>query len=76
MARKRSKSKGFVSKGERRNVSRWARNAMRRDHRANPSVESITRAANHRSRVISSPQNAKERELKEKYPPQKYPQLR
>ncbi len=68
MARKKGgKSSGFVSKGERRNVSRWARNAMRRDHKANPSPESLTQAREHRSRVISSPQNAKERELKEKY---------
>ena len=68
MARKKGgKSKGNVSKGQRRNVSRWARNAMRREHKENPSVASLMQARNHRSRVISSPQNAKERELKEKY---------
>jgi len=43
MARKKGgKSKGFQSKGQRPNVSRWARNAMRRDHKANPSPESLT----------------------------------
>jgi hypothetical protein len=68
MARKKGgKSKGFQSKGQRPNVSRWVRNAMRRDRKANPSPESIMQASEHRSRVINSPQNAKERELKEKY---------
>jgi len=68
MARKKGgKSKGFQSKGQRPNVSRWVRNAMRRDHKANPSPESLAQAREHRSRVINSPQNAKERELKEKY---------
>ena len=65
--KKGGKSNGYVSKGQRPNVSRWSRNAMRRDNKANPSPESIMQARGHRSRVISSPQNAKERELKEKY---------
>jgi len=68
MARKKGgKSNGVTSKGQRPNVSRWVRNAMRRDHKARPSSESIKQAREHRSRIISSPQNAKERELKEKY---------
>ena len=68
MARKKGgKSKGYISKGQRPNVGRWVRNAMRRDHKASPSPESIQQARQHRSRIISSPQNAKERELKEKY---------
>ncbi len=68
MAQKKgSKCKGNVSKGERCNVMCWARNVMRREHKENPSVASLIQARTHRSRVISSPQNAKERELKEKY---------
>ena len=68
MARKKGgKSKGYISKGQRPNVSRWVRNAMRRDHKANPSPESIMQASEHRSRVNNSPQNAKEQGLKEKY---------
>ena len=32
MAKKKSKSKGFVSKGERPNVSKWTRKATRRHY--------------------------------------------
>jgi len=49
MGKKAGKSSGLVSKGERPNVSRKIRNAMRRDRRENPSNASLNQRAMHRA---------------------------
>lgn len=64
---KRSSGKHYQSKGQHSNISRWLKNANRRDRRENPTPEQNFQSSEHRRRVIASPQNAKERELKEKY---------
>ena len=41
----RTRKTGYVSKGQRRNISRWLRNARRKENRKNPSFEAgLTRA--------------------------------
>ena len=53
--RKGGKSKGYQSKGQRRNVSRWSRNASRAENRANPSPQAIAQRAAYRRTIITSP---------------------
>ena len=65
--RKGGKSKGYVSKGQRRNVSRWSRNASRAENRANPSPKSIAQRTAMRRTIISSPHGKEELRLKEKF---------
>lgn len=37
---KKSKGNNYQSKGQRPNISRWSKLAQRREHKANPSIES------------------------------------
>ena len=62
-----AKRPNYVSKGQRRNISRWLRNARRKENRENPSLEASMQAFEHRKRVISSPQNAHEKNLRNRY---------
>jgi hypothetical protein len=62
-----AKRTGYVSKGQRRNISRWSRNTQRKEHRENPNLESYMQAVEHRKRVISSPQNTHEKDLRNRY---------
>ena len=63
----RTRKTGYVSKGQRRNISRWLRNARRKENRKNPSLESYMQGFEHRKRIISSPQNAHEKNLRNRY---------
>tara|TARA_A100000164_G_scaffold361360_1_gene376025 strand:+ start:1736 stop:2134 length:399 start_codon:yes stop_codon:yes gene_type:complete len=65
--RKGGKSKGYQSKGQRRNVSRWSRNASRAENRANPSPQAIAQRAAYRRTIITSPHGKEELRLKEKF---------
>lgn len=65
--RKGGNSNGYTSKGQRPNISRWSKKANRTENRANPSLASRFQTEEYRKRVITSPQNAKERALKERY---------
>ena len=58
---------GYVSKGQRRNISRWVRNARRKENRENPSLEACIQTFEYRKRVISSPQNVQEKKLRLRY---------
>ena len=58
---------GYVSKGQRRNISRWVRNARRKENRENPILGAYMQAFEHRKRVISSPQDAYEKDLRNRY---------
>lgn len=49
---KRAKGKGYVSNGERRNLGRKIRNELRRERRANPTIESILAKAKHRRDIL------------------------
>jgi len=63
---KKSKGKNYKSKGERPNISRWAKLANRRVNKANPSVESRIQQEAKIKQIISSPKNAQEREIRER----------
>lgn len=65
--RKQSKSKGYISKGQRPNVSKQTTKALRRDRKDNPAVEDVLKSYSHRKRVIYKPQNDAERKLAKKY---------
>mgnify|MGYP000011726460 FL=1 len=63
---KKSKGNNYQSKGQRPNISRWSKLAQRREHKANPSIESIMQREAKIKQIISSPKNAEERAVKEK----------
>ena len=67
MGTKNKSGKTYISKGERPNVNRKLRNSLRREFRANPSVESILQSFNHRETAKSRPHDPKYKGLKEKY---------
>ena len=64
---KKSKGKHYTSKGERSNISRWAKLVNRRERRENPTPEQTAQSREMIQRIISSPKNDTERKLKEKY---------
>lgn len=49
---KGSKSTGYVSKGERRNVSRRTRNALRKDRRENLTLSNVVHALTKKSNTV------------------------
>lgn len=64
---KKSTGKHYVSKGERRNVSRKTRNMLRADKRANPDIEDVLKSLEFKTRIIDKPKGAKEKALQERY---------
>ena len=57
----------YISKGQRRSVSRKLCNAIRRDRRAHPPVEDILKRMEARQEIIAKPRGSKQKELREKY---------
>lgn len=64
---KKSKGSTYISKGERRNVSRKQINAGRTERKANPSVKSMIAASNHRQNIIDRSKDKSVADLREKY---------
>ena len=67
----KASGKTYVSKGQRPNVARWLRNALRRDRRANPSVESVMARRNARDFVMGR-KEGKYAVLRERYTKEAY----
>lgn len=57
----------YTSKGQRPNVARKTINAMRRDRRLNPSVDSVYARAEHKRIVLSRPKDRSLATLHKKY---------
>lgn len=60
MGKKGGKSSGYVSKGSVKTISRWAKNAARADHRANPSLDSIKQS-------VRMKRDCRDSDLRKKY---------
>tara|TARA_Y100000034_G_scaffold34222_1_gene41933 strand:- start:10497 stop:10862 length:366 start_codon:yes stop_codon:yes gene_type:complete len=63
--KKKSSGKKYVSKGQRPNVTRATKNAMKRERVTSP--ESLLQSLTIRNRIKFKPQNKQEKELSEKY---------
>lgn len=66
MASKKSRPT-YTSKGQRRCVARKTLNAMRRDRRENPSIDSLFQASDHRRLVLGRPKDKNLAILYKKY---------
>ncbi len=58
---------GYTSKGQRRNVARKVRNAMKVARRLNPPMEDVIKRMDFRNEVINKPRGPKQRELQDRY---------
>lgn len=63
---KKSSGKNYTSKGQRKNISRWAKLANRRERRANPTPDQIAQREESIRQLIHSPRNDSERKVREK----------
>lgn len=62
-----SSKTGYTSKGQRRNVARKVRNAIRRERRADPPLSDVFQRMDFRNEVINKPRGSKQRELQDRY---------
>ncbi len=67
MAKGSGKKTPYTSKGQRPNVARKTVNAMRRDRRLNPAIDSIFQRMDHRRMVLSRPKDRNLAKLHKKY---------
>lgn len=63
---KKSKGNHYTSKGQRKNISRWAKLANRRERRANPTPDQLAQREESIRQLIHSPRNDSERKVREK----------
>lgn len=64
MAKKGGKSKGYLSKGQRPNVSKKTRKLVRKERNE---ITDLLQSRAKRDQVVLNPQNKKEKELRTKY---------
>lgn len=57
----------YVSKGQRRNVSRQSRLDLAADHRANPSLKDMLKRLAYREEIIRHPRSAHDKVLADRY---------
>lgn len=60
-------SSGYISKGERRNVSRRTILDIRADHRANPDWKDVMKSQAVKAEVIRNPKGSHQKELAKRY---------
>ena len=64
---KKSKSTGYISRGQRPNVARATVLAMEKDRRKNPAIADVLRRKAYRDRILKTPKGAHEKTLSDRY---------